>query len=68
MAFFSVSDAYDGEFRITNLAWDERLSDSSSPMFQNLSEKLEKELAEIYPEAEISVMKFRPGSVVVKYR
>merc|ERR1712240_303441 len=42
-----LKHSYEGKFRITNHAWDDRLKDSSSDMFKELASDLEEGIQEI---------------------
>ena len=74
----TVKHSYEGKFRITNHAWDDRLRDSSSDMFKELAASLEEGIQEmLVPESSllnndaefyVTVLDFQPGSVVVHYR
>ena len=76
--FLIVKHSYEGKFRITNHAWDDRLKDSSSDMFKELKADLEEGIQEILvPESSllnndaefhVTVLDFQPGSVIVRYR
>ena len=73
---FAVENAYDGEFKVTNVAWDSRLLNSDSEMFKNMAAKLEVALYELFTNSRlrdeadfnIRVTSFASGSVVVKFR
>ena len=72
----SVTDAFEGNFKITNLGWDDLLYDPNSEMYQDLSTRLESGLMnKLTPEnlddkAEFFLgnFKFEPGSVKVTFR
>ena len=74
--YIAVPNVYDGTFRITNVAWDDRLGDSSSDMHRIMATKIQAGLeAVLVPlefrqqaEYHVSVKKLAPGSVVVHYR
>ncbi len=60
--------AYESEFRVTNLDWDPKLEDKESQEFKQLTAEVESQLGELYPGAQVKVVDFRRGSVVVKFR
>ncbi len=60
--------AYESEFRVTNLDWDPKLQDKESQEFKQLTAEVESRLGELYPGAQVKVVDFRRGSVVVKFR
>ncbi len=65
----AVPGAYEGEFRITNVAWNDKLMDEESDEFKQLSAQIEEQLKQLAPDAEaVKVVNFRSGSVVVKFR
>ena len=73
---FSVSNVYDGEFKISNHAWNDLLLDSNSEMFKDMAGKIEVGLDELFVNSalrdeaifNIRVTSFSPGSVIVKFR
>ena len=73
---WAVPNAYEGNFEIKNLAWDDRLSNNDSEMFRDLAGKLEIGLEETLVtnamRAEgvfnVKITHFESGSVVAHYR
>jgi len=65
---FTVEGAYDGSFRIVDAPFDPSLADMTSPTAQTLKETLEHKLRELYPGADVDVVGFEAGSIVVKLR
>ena len=45
---FSVTNAYDGEFKISNHAWNDLLLDQNSEMFKDMAGKIEVGLDELF--------------------
>ena len=68
LALLQVENAYDGRFRITNLAWNSILSDKNSQEAKDLKNKVEEELMKVYPGAKVKVTGFEQGSVIVKFK
>ena len=72
----TVEKVYDGQIEITNVAWDDRLLDSSSEMFKDMAGKLEVGLDELFITSELldeavfnlRVTSFESGSVIVNFR
>ncbi len=71
-----MANVYDGTFRITNVAWDDRLNNKTSDMYKEMSSKVEAGLEAVLVPLEfrdradftVTVMGFSSGSVVVNYR
>ena len=73
-----VKHAFEGELRIKNHGWDQRLTNKSSAIFKELSNDLEERLYDIViPEKSylnnqaefyVTILEFIPGSVIVRYR
>ena len=74
--YISVKHAYEGQFRITNHAWDSDLEDNTSEKFTELSTRLEDGISEMLvpailnneAEFHVSVVNFTQGSIIVHYR
>ena len=74
----TVKHAFEGELRIKNHGWDQRLKNKSSAIFKELSNDLEERLHDIViPETSylnnqaefyVTILEFIPGSVIVRYR
>lgn len=71
-----MSTVYEGEIAISNVAWDDRLSDPQSEMFKDLASKFEVGLDELFITSDlldeavfnIRVTSFNSGSVIVNFR
>lgn len=71
-----MANVYKGTFKISNVAWDERLGDKSSDMFRDMSDDVHAGLEDsLIPrhlrneaDFDINIMEFEAGSVIVHYR